>query len=202
MSEQQLSGIFAGSLKFVLPVVAIGIGVGIPVLGGAVAASAVAWKLGKVLDGMKQIQDNIDKLRKSDFQATMILFKDVLITLTNNRYPEVADVKFVYAKAIDAYTKLDFKDLEMKLELVKIQMFCIIYMHSYDKEKHTMLTYDRLDLEVRNMIKEKFNVRLKDLEHLLQLNRVEYLSENSWTRGGDLKNEGILRYVLYFCNIY
>ena len=83
-----------------------------PVLGGAVAASAVAWQVDKALAGIKQMRDDIDRLTTSDYKTTMQLFKEILICLANDVYPELVVVREVYSNAMDGVSKLDEARIE------------------------------------------------------------------------------------------
>ena len=112
-----------------------------PVLGGIVAASAVALEIKKVLAGIKEVKDNIDRLTTSDYKSAMLLFKDVLISLTNNVYPKLSDVKDLYNKAVDGFHKLDDKKIEEKMELIKIQMFCTVYQECFDEVSSTIIPF-------------------------------------------------------------
>ena len=69
----------------------------------------------------------------SDYKSAMQLFKDILISLANDVNLDLADMKKVYKKAIDGYNKLDETTIEWQLELIKIQMFCTMYMNCYDQ---------------------------------------------------------------------
>eukprot|EP00091_Calanus_sinicus_P001570 TRINITY_DN11582_c0_g1_i1.p1 TRINITY_DN11582_c0_g1~~TRINITY_DN11582_c0_g1_i1.p1 ORF type:complete len:206 (+),score=41.55 TRINITY_DN11582_c0_g1_i1:332-949(+) len=92
-----------GALKFVLPASAAYF---FPVLGGAMAATAVAWQIDKILVGIKKMSDDIARLTTSDYKSAMQLFKDILIALANDVFPMLADVRALYLKAMDGYISL------------------------------------------------------------------------------------------------
>ena len=111
----------------------------------------------------------------------MQLFKDILISLANDVYPDLADVKEVYYKAIDGYNKLDETKIEWKLELIKIQMFCTMYTNCYDQNSCSILPFDKVSKGHKNIIRDILQERLKDLQHLSEVNHLEYYSEKSYT---------------------
>ena len=168
-------------MKFVLPIGLSTAAFFIPVLGGAVAASAVAWQVDKILTGIKQMRDDIDRLTTSDYKSAMQLFKDVLICLANDVYPNLAKVEKVYYKAIDGYNKLDETKIEWKIELIKIQMFCIMYTNCYDQKSCSILPFDKVSKGHKNIIRDTFKDKLKDLQHLSEVNHLEYYAEKSYT---------------------
>ena len=133
------------------------------------------------------MKDSIDRLTTSDYKSAMVLFNDILISITNNIYPELADVKTVYVKAVDGYQKLDDQKIEEKLELIKIQMFCTIYTNCYDKERDTLIAFQNVSEDRKNIIHEIFTERLKDLQNLSERNYLNYYSKHSFTTSGNLK---------------
>ena len=155
-------------------------------LGGAVAASAVAWKINKVLDGIKQIKEDINRLTTSDFKSAMELFKEILISLAHDIDPDLDDVKEVYRKAIDGYTKLEESKIMWKLELIKIQMFCVMYINCYDQKSCSILPFDKVSENHRNKIRDIFNEKLKELDRLAEVNHLEDYAESSFTAKGKL----------------
>ena len=181
-----------GALKFVLPVGLSTAAIFIPVLGGAVAASAVAWQTTKILDVIKKMRDDIDNLTTSDYKSTMLLFKDILITLANDVDPDLDDVKHAYRKAIGGYTKLDQGKVQEKMELIKIQMFCTVYINCFDQKSCSMLPFDAVPDARKNIIQDIFNDRLKDLQNLCELNHLEYYTENCYTACGNLQYQTML----------
>jgi len=181
-----------GALKFVLPVGLSTAAIFIPVLGGAVAASAVAWQTTKILDFIKKLRDDIDGLTTSDYKSTMLLFKDILITLAHDVDPDLDDVKHAYRKAIDGYTKLDQGKVQEKMELIKIQMFCTVYINCFDRKSCSMLPFDAVPEARKNIIQDIFNDRLKDLQNLCELNHLEYYTENCYTACGNLHYQTML----------
>jgi len=151
----------------------------LPVLGGVAMASAVAWQVSKILDGIKKITDDIDNLTTSDYKSTMLLFKDILISIASDVDPDIDEIQAVYRKAIDGYVKLDRKKIAEKIELIKIQMFCIVYINCYDKEKKSLKPFDTVEENHKRNIRAKIGERLKDLQTLSDDNYLEYNSENS-----------------------
>eukprot|EP00092_Neocalanus_flemingeri_P002887 GFUD01003086.1.p1 GENE.GFUD01003086.1~~GFUD01003086.1.p1 ORF type:complete len:622 (-),score=157.57 GFUD01003086.1:182-2047(-) len=155
-----------GALKFVLPAALNTATIFFPVVGGAAAVSAVAWKLKKILDTIVEMKDSIDRLTTSDYKSAMVLFKDIIIQLTNNVYPQVRNVETLYVKAVDGYHKLDDAKFEEKLELLKIQMFCTIYTNCFDEEKGTLVAFHNVSENKKNIIQDIFIEKLKDFQKL------------------------------------
>ena len=163
-----------------------------PVLGGMAAASAVAWEIKKVLAGIKEIKDSIDRLTTSDYKSAMLLFKDILISLANNVYPKLSDVKDVYNKAVDGFHKLDDKKIEEKMELIKIQMFCTVYQECFDEVSGTIIPFENVSEDHKNIIRDRFFERLQDIQLLSERNSLDYNAENSFTAAGKLKYQKIV----------
>ena len=180
------------ALKFILPSVLAGGAMFIPVLGGFAIASTVAWQVSKILDGIKKIADDIDNLTISDYKSTMLLFKDILISIASDVDPDLDEIQAVYRKAIDGYVKLDMKRIPEKIELIKIQMFCIIYINCYDRDKNSLKPFDSVDEFHKRNIKAKITERLKDLQILSDSNYLEYYSENSFTSVNNLRYQTML----------
>jgi len=180
------------ALKFALPAALSFATVFIPVVGGAIVTSAVAWEIKKVLDVTKGIQTSIDILTSSDYKSAMVLFKDLLISLTNDIYPKLADVKTVYVKAVDGYQKLDDTKVEEKLELIKIQMFCIVYENCYDEKNDRIIAFTNVPENHRNVIREKLTEKLKDIQNISEQNLIEYYSETSLKAGNKIKYQKML----------
>eukprot|EP00092_Neocalanus_flemingeri_P012835 GFUD01013829.1.p1 GENE.GFUD01013829.1~~GFUD01013829.1.p1 ORF type:complete len:667 (+),score=161.18 GFUD01013829.1:50-2002(+) len=181
-----------GALKYVLPAAIATGAVFFPVLAGVGAASAVAWEIKKVLAGIKTIKEDIDRLTTSDYKSAMLLFKDILISLTNNVYPILADVKDVYKKANDGFHKLDDTKIEEKLELIKILMFCTVYTNCYDTENKTIIPFENVSENHKNIIREIFYERLQDMHNLSERNSLEYNSAKSFTLAGRQKYQKIV----------
>ena len=104
------------ALKFVLPKAASLGAMIIPGLGGLAIPAMSAWQLSRILDGIDQIKQDLDSLISSDYKSTMIMFKDILIQLADDVEPDLDDVKAVYRKAIDGYTKFDASKVLEKVE--------------------------------------------------------------------------------------
>lgn len=181
-----------GALKYVLPAALATGALYFPVLGGMAAASAVAWEIKKVLAGIKEVKDNIDRLTTSDYKSAMLLFKDVLISLANNVYPKLSDVKDVYNKAVDGFHKLDDEKIEEKMELIKIQMFCTVYQECFDEVNGTIIPFENVSEDHKNIIRDRFFERLQDIQHLSERNALDYKSENSFTAAGKQKYQKIV----------
>jgi len=127
------------------------------------------------------IKDNTDRLITSDYKSAKVLFKDILISLVCNVYPKLTHVEAVYYKAVDAYQKLDGEKVDEKLDLIKMQMFCIVYRNCYDEKSSTIVSFDNVSEEHKNIIKLHFNEILETLQHLSESNYLEYYSEQSFT---------------------
>ena len=111
----------------------------------------------KILTGIEQIKADVDRLTTSDYESAMQGFKDILIDLTNDVFPDLADVKDVFGKAKDGYNKLSETKIEWKLELIKVEMFCIMYQHCYDQESCSIMPYDKVPQKHKNSIKHLAN---------------------------------------------
>jgi len=182
-----------GVLKFVLPAAVCTGAIFIPVKPGAIALAAVAWKVGNVLEEVHKMKTAIDNLTISDYKTTMILFKDdILVPLECGRYPKKEDVKVVSLKALDVFNKLKKEDIECKIELIKVRMFCIVYAHFYDERAGLILPYHRISEEDKRIIRVNLQDRLKDLDHIAAVNRVEHYSEKSFTKKEKHRNQEIL----------
>ena len=81
---------------------------------------------------------------------------------------------------MDGVNKLDEARIESKLELIKIQMFCTVYINCYDQESCSILPFDKVDEGHKNIIRDIFRERLKDLQHIAEANHLEFYSEKSF----------------------
>jgi len=158
------------ALKFVLPKL---VSAGALFIPGLLGAALPSWDVSTILNGIEKIREEIDNLVISDYKSTMMLFKDVLIDLANDVVPDLDDVKTVYRKAIDGHTKLDYSKIQEKVELTKIQMFCIIFINSYDQENRAVMPFDMVPENRKKSIRDKFVERLKDLQMLSEANNLE-----------------------------
>ena len=167
-------------MKYVLPIAAKATAIYFPAIGGAMAASSVVtWEVKKILQITKEIKESIDRLMISDYKTAMVLFKHILISLTSNVYPKLTDIDTLNLKAIEGYHMLDDMKIEEKLELIKIQMFCTIYRYCYDEDKGTIIAYQNVSDDHKDIIHKIFDELLKDIQNLSAINRLDYYAENS-----------------------
>ena len=164
-----------------------------PYLGAFVSVSVVAWQISKIKDGIKKLRDSIDRLATCDYKTSMTLFKDlILIPITNEVYPSIDNINQVYVAAESGCNKLSEKEIGPKMELIRIQMFCQVYKCLYDESTSTLRSYEKIPRERRETLRDIFNDKLKYLDHLSEMNRVEYYSKKSFTAKGKSRNQEIL----------
>ena len=133
-----------------------------PYLGAFVSVSVVAWQISKIKDGIKKLKESIDRLATSEYKTAMALFKDfILIPITNEVYPTLDNINQVIVATEKGCSTLNEKEIGLKMELIRVQMFCHMYKYLYNETTGTLGSYEKIPMEKREARKDTFNDKLK-----------------------------------------
>ena len=109
------------------------------------------------------MRSKIEKLETSHYKTAMMLFFDLLRKLENDILPSITEVHDVGVKATEAFNFLSDSDLEEKINMSKIRLFCKTYGVLYNEENYTFKDQNLLQPNEKKYVSDLVNAEIKRL---------------------------------------
>ena len=90
------------------------------------------------------LKEKIAKLETSHYKTAMMLFFDLMKKLENDIFPSKLEINDLNLKATEAFNFLSDTDLEEKIKMSKIRLFCKSYEVLFNEETNTFKIYEFL----------------------------------------------------------
>ena len=120
----------------------------------------------KVSTFFATIRDSITKLETTAFKTALMLFFDLMKKLENGIFPSVSEVRDVNLEATKAWNLCSDKDLDEKLKMSKIRLFCKNYEVLFDEKLMLFKQFDSLEQNEQNYLSEFLNSEIAKLEEI------------------------------------
>jgi hypothetical protein len=120
----------------------------------------------KVSRFFSTIKEHITKLETTSYKTTMMLFYDLMKKLENGIFPSHSEVRDLNLEATKAWNFYSDKDLEEKLKMSKIRLFCKSYEVLFNEKTNTFKRVDSLEPNEQNYLSEFMNSEIAQLEEI------------------------------------
>ena len=120
-------------------------------------------KIGSFFNTLKE---KIERLETTHYKTAMILFFDLIKKLENDIFPSKLEINDASLKATEAFNFLNDDDLDEKIKMSKIRLFCKSYEVLFDEETNTFRTFEFLKSNERNFLREFINSEIARLEEI------------------------------------
>ena len=96
----------------------------------------------------------------------MMLFCDLIKKLENDIFPSLTEVNDINLKATEAWNFLNDKDLEEKVKMSKIRLFCKSYEVLFNEDTKTFKSFEFLKSNEKRYLSEFMNSEISRLEEI------------------------------------
>eukprot|EP00092_Neocalanus_flemingeri_P007908 GFUD01008534.1.p1 GENE.GFUD01008534.1~~GFUD01008534.1.p1 ORF type:complete len:835 (+),score=179.70 GFUD01008534.1:45-2549(+) len=112
------------------------------------------------------LKDYISKLETTAFKTAMMLFRDLITKLENDILPSLSKVSEVNLKATEAFNSLSDKDVDKKLQMSKLRLFCMSYEVLFNEETKTLKSFEFLEPNEKQYLSDCICSEIARLEEI------------------------------------
>jgi tRNA G10 N-methylase Trm11 len=112
------------------------------------------------------LKDYVTKLETASYKTAMMLLLDILTMLENGIYPSHSEVQILNQEATKAWNICSDKDLDQKINLSKIRMFCKSYRLLFCEKTKTFKLLESLEPNEKNFLSKFVNSEKAKLEEI------------------------------------
>jgi len=120
----------------------------------------------KIISFFDNLKAHITKLETTAYNTTMMLFCDLIKKLENDILPSKAEMNDLSLKATEAWNLLSDKDLEEKIKMSKIRLFCKSYEVLFDEETKSFRSFEFLKINEKRYLGDFMNTEISRLEEI------------------------------------
>ena len=112
------------------------------------------------------LKEKIAKLETSHYKTAMMLFFDLMKKLENDIFPSNLEINDLNLKATEAFNFLSDTDLEEKIKMSKIRLFCKSYEVLFNEETKAFQIYKFPKPNEKRYLSEFINSEIARLEDI------------------------------------
>ena len=111
-------------------------------------------------------KDYVTKLETASYKTAMTLLVDMLTKLENGMFPSLTEVQYLNLEATKAWNIYSNKDLDEKLNMSKIRLFCKSYEVLFCEKTKTFKPFETLEPNEKNFLSKFMNSEIAKLEEI------------------------------------
>ena len=121
---------------------------------------------------MSTFKEYIAQLETAEYNTAMTLLFDILTKLESGIFPSQNEVQFLNNEATKAWNYCSNEDLEQKLNMSKIRLFCKSFEVLFCEKTKTFKPFELLEPNAKNFLSKFVNTEIAKLEEICGKNQL------------------------------